>query len=242
PPTPLYAAPLDGRGTLHEAGELVYLAGGEPGFDGILHELGWSSERTIELPLPGLTPDRMPAFSGSTDGRLWSLVIEPTGVASVRVWDPVASAWSLHSVVPPDIVGADEATLAVDPTVHAVNDLAIYGSSPVLATYRTVPTGVRLVVVAWDGSGWVDVGEPLNGLREETEACLPHETGNVPPHPACERGEGRYAVLGLREVEDVPASARLLTTDDAIYVRYDTDDGLTLRSQVAGFHLPEVGP
>ncbi|MCB9694395.1 MAG: hypothetical protein H6736_21505 [Alphaproteobacteria bacterium] len=233
PLTPLYTGPLTGRGTLHEAGEVLYLAGGEHGFDGLIHALRWDGHSPVAPPVAGVSPGQLPAFTGSADGRLWSLVVGADGVVSLHVYDPVADLWSLHSTVPEAVVGAPATALAVDPSAHAVADVAVVGDTPALAVLRDVPTGVRLVVVAWDGDSWEDVGEPINGLREEPEVCVAHASDDLPPDPACPVGLARIATSGLRAFEDVPSEVRLLATDDGLYVRYLTDDAAGTHAWVA---------
>lgn len=236
PPSDSLFGPLEGRATLHEAGEVLYLAGGEPGFDGVLHEVQWTSERTIPTPIP-VGPDQLPAFTGSPDGRLWSLALDDDGTAAIWSWDPEDSVWSYQCAVPEDVLGASTAALAVDPLAHTVADLAVLDGTPVLAVYREVPTGVRLVVVAWDGADWVDVGEPITGLRVESFHCFEH-AGPETVEADCPAGTGRLPVSGWRTFEDVPSEARLLATDDALYVRYMSDEGASRKAWVASWFDP----
>lgn len=216
-PEPLLAAPLEGRGTLHEAGERIYLAGGEPGFDGFIHEVRWRQSSRVEPPVPGLSPSAMPVFSGDPRGRLWVLAMEGGG-AVLHVYEPGGASWSRVAEVPEELaVGA--------------SDLAVLGETPFLAGHRDVgldddsASDRELLVHAFVDGGWRLVHEPVARFRVQSHVCVGRASTEVPPDPDCGRGLARVHLDALQPTPGAAAEGRLWATTEDLYVRYRVRHG-----------------
>lgn len=138
---PLLDAPLAGRGTLHEAGNTIYFAGGEADWSGDIYEIPWREAAVVPMPVDGLDPERVPIFSASPDGDLWAIAVLEDGTIALHRWAGNGGPWSHVTDIPSGTPGTNAAGLADNPERLGVNDLAIYHGRPVIAAHERSDAG-----------------------------------------------------------------------------------------------------
>ncbi len=218
--------PYAGIGTLHEAGEYLYLAGGEDGFTGTMYEVGWSESREIPPPIDGLPPERMPHFAGGRDGTLWVVVVRESGAVEIHRWFPDRSEWVFSWTVPNTVPGADRPGLGDNPAALGFFDMAVFEGRPVIATAVRAGASLDAALYATDpDGGWYPLYEEIALWEWEDRPCggwVP--AGDPRSTPSCPPNQHEIYAPRWRRMEGVVESLRLWSAEDAVWVRYRRSD------------------
>ena len=224
--TPQVEEPFAGVGTLHEAGETIYLAGGDDGFTGSIYEITWTENRQVPLPIEGLDAARMPHFAGDADGSLWVTVVTEAGAVEIHRWDPAAAEWALEYEVPSDVPGADRPGLGGSPEGLGWFDMAAFDGVPVVAVPVREGASVDVSLYAPNADGtWSAVYEEIALWEWDGRPCGSYVAIDDPRStPECPPNRRDIAAASWRRMEGQVRTVQLWSAADAVWVRYDRTD------------------
>lgn len=233
-------AALPGRGALHSADKQVWLAGGEPGFDGIVHRF-WLVEEQVGEPRVlyheqvdevlevGIPASRQPLFAGADDGSLYAGYVSATGTFEIARRPPtVDAAWQGVASVPDTVIGVPSpATLMIDPGALEIVDMEVVNGRVYLLSQHDGGTGTQLRVYHQTAAGFVQTHEEIASWWPLPRECVgPYadatdECGSESGIGGCAIDECSRQVNSWAARPGAANRARMHAAEGALWVLYE---------------------